>query len=70
MFSLFKSDIVLVDSSKTLLWIKELNMLVSWIQTVTLLVDQDLWIEVSVINCSYSKVASKRERVYENQERQ
>ena len=62
MFSLFKSAPVLVDSSTTLLWIQELKRLVQWIETLTLLVDQGLWIQVSVINFSYTKFASEIER--------
>ena len=28
-----------------------------WIKTLTLLVDQGLWIQVSVLHCSYAKAA-------------
>ena len=42
----------------TPLWIQGLKRLVLWIQILTLLEDQGLWIQVLVLLCSCAKAAS------------
>ena len=49
---------MLVDYSITPLWIQGLYRLVLWIQTLTLVVEQDLCIQVPVLYCSCSKEAT------------
>ena len=49
---------LLVDSSTPPLWIQGLKRLVLWIQILTLLEDQGLWIQVFVLLCSCDKAAS------------
>ena len=51
----------------TPLWIQGLKRLVLWIQILTLLEDQGLWIQALVLLCSCAKAASKRERERERE---
>ena len=42
----------------TPLWIQGLKRLVVWIQTLTLLEEQGLWIQASILHCSCTKAMS------------
>ena len=46
-----------------------LKRLVLWIQSLILLVDQGMWIQVNVLHCSYAKAASLRANKIVTQER-
>ena len=48
---------MLVDSSTPPLWIQGLKRLALWIQTLTLLEDQGLWIQATVLHCSCTKAS-------------
>ena len=45
------------------LWIQGLKRLVLWIQTLTLLEQQGLWIQATVLHCTYAKAMSSGIRV-------
>ena len=57
MFSLLESALCLWIQVHPL-WIQGLKRLVLWTQNLTLLEDQGLWIQTSVLHLSYAKAAS------------